>query len=120
RAVAVYTEVKVEGDLERLRWLAQSERLARDDLRGFTEQLRAFARDGDFLTLALVDAHGRLRASTAKLFVGYDGKALASADYVRRVVQMREPYVSDVVVSPFTGDYRVMLAVPVLRADRVA
>jgi len=119
RAMAVFTEVKVQADLNRLRTLTDSERLARDDLAGFAEQLRHAVADGDFLTLALVDTRGKLRASTSRLASG-DLESLANAYYVRHVIETREPYVSDVVISPLTGDHRVMQAVPVMRGARVA
>ncbi|HKQ30059.1 MAG TPA: sensor histidine kinase, partial [Burkholderiales bacterium] len=119
RAMAIYTEVKVRSDIERLQALTYSERLAHGDLGGFTVQLRRTVMDGDFLALALVDVRGRVRASTIKLAGGDGDDQLANAHYVRRVVETGRPYVSDVVISPLTGDHRVMLAVPITRGGQV-
>jgi signal transduction histidine kinase/ActR/RegA family two-component response regulator len=120
RAMAIYTELRVQADIERLKVLARSDRLARGELRGFGEQLRQTVTDGDFLGVALLDLKGRPRTSTTQLMNGADTQTLPETYYVRYVVETRQPYVSDVVISPLTGENGVVIAVPVLRGERVA
>jgi signal transduction histidine kinase/ActR/RegA family two-component response regulator len=120
RAMAIYTELRVQADIERLEVLARSDGIVRGDLRRFSERIHQEVEDGHFLGIALLDLNGRVRTSTTKLVDGADAQTLPQTSYVRYVVETRQPYVSDVVISPLTGGHGVVVAVPVLRVGRVA
>jgi signal transduction histidine kinase len=110
RALALATESHVEAAVRRLRALAESVTLGRGDLPRFTAELQSALARAEFLELGLFSPAGRL-------LVGEPHRAaqgVLNNDVLYRIVQSRQPYISDFVKSPLSGRPAVVLTVPAI------
>jgi signal transduction histidine kinase/ActR/RegA family two-component response regulator len=117
RAVAIYTDLRVQSDLQELQSLAESESLRRRDFAAFERESEHEALRRRSLYVALRDASGKLLMST---IAPEPGAEHTLPDFVRKTIETGKPYVSDVVGVPLLGRPGVVLSVPVFRGDRLA
>jgi|GEM_PF-512499 len=114
RALAVAVDRDVEASITTLLALATSEHLDSGDLRAFHRQLeRVQPTQHGWRRAFLLDAGGRT------LLPAGGAPSVADREYFRRVTRTRRPFVSDLIHDRVADEPTIVIAVPVIRGDRL-
>ena len=118
RAISQTVDTELSGFRSAMTVLSNSTLLDAEDLSAFHDQASKVVRAINGNTIVLADRSGRQLVNTLKPF-GEPLPIRSSLDQLRRVIDAREPVVSDLFIGSVTKRPAIAIDVPVIRNDGV-